>query len=34
MIRTYEEFVSLLNEKGFMLFSGDGYLSLADVTAP
>ena len=27
MIRTYDEFVSLLDEKGFMLFSGDGYLS-------
>lgn len=34
MVSTYDEFKRLLDEAGFMLFSGGGYLSLADVTAP
>ena len=34
-IRTYDEFVGVLNENGFMMFCGSGgYLSLRDVTEP
>lgn len=32
MIRTYDEFVDLLNEKGFLLLTGRDYLSVEQVT--
>ena len=32
MIRTYEEFVDLLNEKGCLLLTGRDYLSVEQVT--
>ena len=31
MIRTYDEFVDLLNEKGFLLLTGRDYLSVEQV---